>query len=178
MVPLAKEGLKHLESTPTTTPASAARLSPCNRSGRRRREAEATAGRAQKIDGESHRTGRPSSRSSRPRPPNCFATANRPTPCQNSRKPSNCSRRLPSRFPTGSAAKSRQTGPEQAGPTATTEAAAGQKQQEKKDQKQDSSHQQAESAIRQVQQRQQQRQDMEKKMQRYLSRPGNVEKDW
>ena len=51
------------------------------------------------------------------------------------------------------------------------------KQQEKPKPK-DASQQQAEAALRQVQDRQQQRQEKEKALQRYLTRPGNVEKDW
>ena len=53
-----------------------------------------------------------------------------------------------------------------------------QKQPDQKEQQQEASQQQAESAIRQVQERQQQRQEREKQLQRYLSRPGKVEKDW
>jgi hypothetical protein len=52
-----------------------------------------------------------------------------------------------------------------------------QKQQEQKQQQEDS-QQQAEAAIRQVQERQQKRQEMGKQLQQYLSRPGKVEKDW
>ncbi len=53
-----------------------------------------------------------------------------------------------------------------------------QKQPDKKPREEESSRQQAETAVRRVQQRQQERQEMEKKMQRYQPRPGNVEKDW
>jgi len=53
-----------------------------------------------------------------------------------------------------------------------------QKQPDPKEQQQEASQQQAEAAIRQVEDRQQQRKEMEKQLQRYLSRPGNVEKDW
>ena len=53
-----------------------------------------------------------------------------------------------------------------------------QKQQDQKQEQQDNARQQAEASIRQVEQRQEQRKDMEKQLQRYLSRPGNVEKDW
>jgi hypothetical protein len=42
----------------------------------------------------------------------------------------------------------------------------------------DASRQQADAALRQIQDRQQQRQEKEKALQRYLVRPGNVEKDW
>ena len=52
-----------------------------------------------------------------------------------------------------------------------------QKEQEKQQQQQ-ASQQQAEAAIQQAQQRQEQRKEMEKQLQRYLGRPGNVEKDW
>ena len=51
-------------------------------------------------------------------------------------------------------------------------------QQDQKQQQQEESQQQAEAAIRQVQERQQQRQEMGKKLQQSMSRPGNVEKDW
>ena len=59
------------------------------------------------------------------------------------------------------------------------------KQQPKPDQKEqkqneqrEAAQQQAESQVRQVQERQQKRQEMEKKLQQYLTRPGKVDKDW
>ena len=52
------------------------------------------------------------------------------------------------------------------------------KQDEKKQQQQDPAQQKADSAIRQVQDRQQQRQEKEKQMQRYLLRSAKVDKDW
>lgn len=53
-----------------------------------------------------------------------------------------------------------------------------QNQQNPEQQQKDAAQQHAEAAIRQVQERQQQRQEMGKQLQRYQTRPGNVEKDW
>ena len=49
---------------------------------------------------------------------------------------------------------------------------------QKQDEQREAAQQQAEAEIRQVQERQQKRQEMEKQLQRYLIKPGNVDKDW
>ena len=58
------------------------------------------------------------------------------------------------------------------------EANQDQKQPDPKQQRQDASRQQTEAAIRQVQERQQKRQELEKRLRRYMSSPGKVDKDW
>ncbi len=49
---------------------------------------------------------------------------------------------------------------------------------QKQDEQREAAQQQAEAEIRQVQERQQKRQEMEKQLQRYLIKPGKVDKDW
>jgi len=49
---------------------------------------------------------------------------------------------------------------------------------QKQSEQSEAAQQQAEAQIRQVQERQQKRQEMEKQLQRYILRPGNVDKDW
>jgi len=51
-------------------------------------------------------------------------------------------------------------------------------QQQQKQQQRDLSKQQAESVLRKARDRQRERREMEKQLQRYLYRPGQVEKDW
>jgi hypothetical protein len=53
-----------------------------------------------------------------------------------------------------------------------------QKPPDEKQQQQEARQQQTEAAIRQVQERQQKRREMEKQLERYLSSPGKVDKDW
>ena len=49
---------------------------------------------------------------------------------------------------------------------------------QKQNEQREAAQQQAETQLRQVQNRQQKRQEMEKQLQRYLIRPGTVDKDW
>ena len=89
LAPLAKEGLKQLEATP----AAAGRLRhAAGQAGQplvlhRRRRTPETARRSQAIHGEGRGTGAQSREALGRGGRNCFAIANRPRPCQNSRKP-------------------------------------------------------------------------------------------